>query len=168
MKFLPLFLTSTILEVAVESGALDASTRTQGEYILKANGAMLSNGRNDTCEDYDELISEASYSGLSAPAPKDYDEFASDMGVEQTIDANRARECLDCIEEAREYITNEVMVEDTYLTTRDLCKNKHKDCTFWSVLGECENNPAYMLVNCAPVCQSCEVSRLPFSFVEMP
>lgn len=152
----------------MESGALDASTRTQGEYILKANGAMLSNGRNDTCEDYDELISEASYSGLSAPAPKDYDEFASDMGVEQTIDANRARECLDCIEEAREYITNEVMVEDTYLTTRDLCKNKHKDCTFWSVLGECENNPAYMLVNCAPVCQSCEVSRLPFSFVEMP
>jgi hypothetical protein len=168
MKFLPVVLTSTLLVVAVESGALDASTRTQGECILKANGAMLSNGRNDTCEDYDELISETSYSDISAPAPKDYDEFGSDMGVEQAIDANRARECLDRIEEAREYMTNEVMVEDTYEKTRALCKNKHKACTFWSVLGECENNPAYMLVNCAPVCQSCEVSRLPFSFVEMP
>jgi hypothetical protein len=67
------------------------------------------------------------------------------MGVEQTIDANRARECLDRIEEAREYMTNEIMVEDTYENTRDLCKNKNKACTFWSVLGECENNPAYQL-----------------------
>lgn len=155
----------------MHSGALDdtgsSSTRSQaGQCILKKedDAVIVQSNSNKTRayfeEDDDAFISEASYSEVSAPAPKDSDEFGSDMGVVQTIDSTRAKECLDRIEEAREYMTNRVLVEDTFEKTRDFCQNKHKDCTFWSVLGECENNPAYMLVNCAPVCQSCEVRKL--------
>jgi len=35
------------------------------------------------------------------------------------------------------------------------CRNKHRSCSHWSLLGECENNPVYMLRHCAPSCQSC-------------
>lgn len=29
-------------------------------------------------------------------------------------------------------------------------------CVFWASLGECEANPAYMTMNCAPACKSCD------------
>ncbi len=42
-----------------------------------------------------------------------------------------------------------------YLTPR--CKNRHRDCAFWSLLGECDANPGYMLTKCAPVCNTCHL-----------
>ena len=29
-------------------------------------------------------------------------------------------------------------------------------CTFWASSGECEKNPSYMILQCAPACSSCE------------
>eukprot|EP00980_Cylindrotheca_fusiformis_P013383 scaffold3410_cov141-Cylindrotheca_fusiformis.AAC.26 len=127
----------------------------------------LGDANNSTCskqsfdeEEEEEVAGEASYSDISTPAPINYDELGSDFGVAQTIDSNLGQECLDRISETRDYMTNKVMVEDSYEKTRSLCENKHKDCTFWSVLGECEKNPAYMRLNCAPACQSCEMLHI--------
>ena len=35
------------------------------------------------------------------------------------------------------------------------CKNDHEQCAFWASIGECDVNPSYMKINCAPVCQTC-------------
>ena len=56
----------------------------------------------------------------------------------------------------KEYMANVVMADPSYESVRDKCLNQHELCSFWSFIGECENNPAYMKVNCAPACQSCE------------
>eukprot|EP00980_Cylindrotheca_fusiformis_P013380 scaffold3410_cov141-Cylindrotheca_fusiformis.AAC.23 len=163
--FAVLILLSILVTVA-KAAALDRSTNTQqttiGECMIPKTGeadvdgeVYLGNAMNSTCtkssEGEEEVAGEASYSDISTPAPMNYDEAGSDFGVAQTIDSKRGQECLDRIAEARDYMTNKVMVEDSYEKTRSLCKNKHKDCTFWSVLGECENNPSYMLLNCAPM-----------------
>ena len=56
----------------------------------------------------------------------------------------------------KSYMANVVMVEKSYKSVRDRCKNEHELCSFWAMLGECDKNPSYMKVNCAPACQSCE------------
>jgi prolyl 4-hydroxylase len=43
-------------------------------------------------------------------------------------------------------------------TTRDFrdgCRCYNELCAFWAAIGECEKNPGYMLLQCAPVCQTC-------------
>jgi len=32
----------------------------------------------------------------------------------------------------------------------------YHSCTFWASSGECEKNPSYMILQCAPACSSCE------------
>lgn len=62
-----------------------------------------------------------------------------------------------------EYMRTVVAVEDKYKDIREHCKNGNRLCTYWANLnadpapvgGECDKNPAYMLVNCAPACLSC-------------
>lgn len=55
--------------------------------------------------------------------------------------------------------TNTYMTEqfqnDTAKPYRDECKCRHELCAFWAAIGECEKNPPYMLLHCAPVCQTC-------------
>ncbi|KAL7560327.1 hypothetical protein ACA910_020251 [Epithemia clementina (nom. ined.)] len=35
------------------------------------------------------------------------------------------------------------------------CRNLNHDCLYWAVLGECDSNPKFMLVNCGPACMHC-------------
>lgn len=39
------------------------------------------------------------------------------------------------------------------------CLNLHAECTAWVSLGECQANPDFMLMQCAPACESCEEIR---------
>jgi hypothetical protein len=104
----------------------------------------------------DTFISEASYSSRT-PAPKTNTGLGADLGEPQQLDEKNAEEIRERIAAAREYMQTEVRMNSTYEKVRPMCKNNHQSCAFWSVLGECENNPGYMLVNCSPVCSSCEV-----------
>jgi len=36
------------------------------------------------------------------------------------------------------------------------CRNQHAQCLNWALQSECEHNPGYMLLHCAPVCFSCD------------
>ena len=100
--------------------------------------------------------SEASF---TSPAPKTTAGLGADMGEPQLLDSTYSNEIMDRIDEARRYLQKTVMVDDEkkYAKTKDICVNKHQSCAFCGVLGECEKNPGYMKVNCAPVCKSCEM-----------
>lgn len=37
------------------------------------------------------------------------------------------------------------------------CRNTDERCTYWSLLGECENNAGYMKLSCGPACFSCDM-----------
>jgi hypothetical protein len=127
--------------------------------VVNADDVVNSNGNNACTDDSNNtLTSEASFIDMSSPAPKVIGELGEDMGVPQNIDPRQAQATLDRLEEARQYMQNEVMVEAKYEPVRPLCQNKHESCTFWSMIGECDNNPGFMKVHCGPVCRSCEVS----------
>ena len=105
----------------------------------------------------DSFVSAESSFQVEAPAPlAEKEGLGSDLGVAQTLDAVHTEAMLKRVEDAQKYMQEEVMKEPRYEMVRDMCENKHELCTFWAVLGECENNPGFMQVNCAPVCRSCE------------
>jgi prolyl 4-hydroxylase len=126
-------------ECAIDSSCEDTGNAAQNEL----------EGEGD-----DFFISESSY---TSPAPKSTTGFAADLGEPQLLDATYSDEIFETVDRARSYVQNEVMVDEKYEKVRSICKYNHQNCAFWSVLGECENNPSYMKVNCAPICNSCEV-----------
>jgi prolyl 4-hydroxylase len=112
-------------------------------------------------EEEEEIVhGEASYvypQNHTVPAPRTFDGLGSDLGEAQHMDANHAAEIRQKIEDARAYVHGVVRNDETLKTVESLCKNNHPSCAFWSVIGECENNPGYMLTNCGPVCESCHM-----------
>lgn len=80
--------------------------------------------------------------------------LGADLGEIQTLDQTYSNKILQAIATGRTYYHEQV--EPNVTLTRITCRNKHSNCAYWSVLGECENNPGYMKVNCPIVCQSCD------------
>jgi prolyl 4-hydroxylase len=56
-----------------------------------------------------------------------------------------------------DYMTDVVATGAEYDAVRDECQNRHERCTLWATKGECEANPRFMKVQCAPACRSCEM-----------
>lgn len=83
-----------------------------------------------------------------------------DMGEAQRLHLD------DLVEETREIIDGtesyirDVVFGDTAKYDREVrkeCKNRNQDCSYWAAQGECEANPKYMKLHCAPACRTCEV-----------
>jgi prolyl 4-hydroxylase len=79
-----------------------------------------------------------------------------DLGVEQVIDAKRGDEVRARIQQAKEYVEERIAKDPKQRYLLEGCKMNHKNCAYWGVLGECEANPGYMKLQCAPVCGTCE------------
>ena len=81
------------------------------------------------------------------------------FGVKQSILDEATRKTITA---TIEYMNNEVYANpDKYPEgIAKNCRNQEGHCAFWASTGECKKNPAYLKVNCAPVCQSCD--RLDF------
>jgi prolyl 4-hydroxylase len=62
----------------------------------------------------------------------------------------------DIVDATIKYIEEKVLVDDSFKSVRKECKNRHPQCAYWASLGECENNPRYMTLQCAPSCQTCD------------
>lgn len=45
--------------------------------------------------------------------------------------------------------------DPNYLVILTNCKNQNADCALWASTGECDANPSYMTINCAPSCKTC-------------
>jgi len=54
------------------------------------------------------------------------------------------------------YVEQVVLKDDSYKSVRNECKNRHPQCAYWAAIGECEANPRYMVLQCAPSCQTCD------------
>ena len=159
MKFNSIFITLSTFYISHG----ESSRLTEGECVKNVwQEGVEYTEETITCisETNETETSEASFVDMTYPAPKVEDELGEDMGVPQLMDGRNAKESLERLEAARTYIENVVKVDEKYELTRDICKNKHESCTFWSTIGECDANPGYMKVNCGPVCFSCEVSML--------
>eukprot|EP00539_Tryblionella_compressa_P000048 CAMPEP_0178739980 /NCGR_PEP_ID=MMETSP0744-20121128/4345_1 /TAXON_ID=913974 /ORGANISM="Nitzschia punctata, Strain CCMP561" /LENGTH=397 /DNA_ID=CAMNT_0020392721 /DNA_START=74 /DNA_END=1267 /DNA_ORIENTATION=- len=121
------------------------------------NGSLASSA---TCMDNGvetaEVSAESSYFGVTSPAPDDTKKLGAEMGEPQAISGHLAAELIEKLEGDKQYFQNEVMVKDEFINVRDICRNKHELCAYWSLMGECDKNEGYMKVNCAPACRSCE------------
>jgi len=47
--------------------------------------------------------------------------------------------------------------DDRYANVFDDCVNLVPNCVFWAANGECDKNPNYMTMACAPACMTCDV-----------
>ena len=76
------------------------------------------------------------------------------MGVAQVTEVRGeidSAEILTAMEEVRRYM------ENLGTDPSDICKNKNKYCTIWSLKGECDRNTKYMNTNCPAACKTCEL-----------
>jgi hypothetical protein len=79
-----------------------------------------------------------------------------DMGVEQIITPGDESTIRKLLEKTEDYLRNVTGKDYETIRLLHLCKNKRAQCAQWAVKGECEANPNYMKLNCAPVCQTCD------------
>ena len=122
-------------------------------------GANEDIGKDD--KDDEDFITEATPPfNQTFPAPKTTNGFGNDLGEPQELDPTYSESIFERVQKASEYMQSKVMVEDLYKEVRSICRNEHRSCAFWAVIGECDNNPAWMHVNCAPVCETCEVRNV--------
>jgi prolyl 4-hydroxylase len=79
--------------------------------------------------------------------------------VKQSVLDNTTRKT---IAAAIEFMNNEVYANlDKYPEgIAKNCRNQEGLCAFCAATGECEKNPSYIRINCAPVCLTCD--RLDF------
>ena len=83
-------------------------------------------------------------------------EKSKEFGFRQIAAGKDAKATLVVIEESAQYMKD----EKTLALPKDIldnCSNKHEMCSFWAAVNECENNRAYMTVNCSPACKSCNM-----------
>ncbi|KAL3827246.1 hypothetical protein ACHAXA_004721 [Cyclostephanos tholiformis] len=85
----------------------------------------------------------------------------SRYGEAQAVEGNDAPKTLDVIRKTILYMENDIYGPNPkYKLSEEIlaeCTNKHKLCAFWAVIGECEKNPSYMKMKCAPSCQTCDL-----------
>lgn len=80
----------------------------------------------------------------------------TDFGVAQNIEGDSAAKVAKLLAESKIYMSTVVNVDPAYESVREGCQNHEEFCSFWATIGECDSNPAYMKLHCAPACQSCE------------
>lgn len=77
------------------------------------------------------------------------------FGIKQVVEGDEEQETLEVLLQTQGYIRNVVWAKPEYRSVRSICLNRHKQCAFWAATGECEKNPSYMALQCAPSCQTC-------------
>jgi len=83
-----------------------------------------------------------------------YDPYA---GVQQIFDGDDETiiKTQRVIEDMHEYMENTVFADPAFRSVRENCQNRQELCAHWAASGECEANPGYMKIQCAPACQTC-------------
>jgi len=75
--------------------------------------------------------------------------FGAEFGVEQTCSGETAAEVKRIVEETEKYY------EDVNDMIKPLCRNEKALCSYWALVGECEQNLNWMSTNCGPACRKC-------------
>jgi ShK domain-like len=79
----------------------------------------------------------------------------SSSSTKIAVAAHQAKARGECIPTSIDYSTFHCY--DTHDEDREdsMCVDRDADCRAWSERGECQNNAAYMLANCASSCDAC-------------
>lgn len=96
---------------------------------------------------------------ISLYAPFFYSDITeTPAGVKQQVAAGDEHgiKTQEIVDAANKYVEETVMKEDAYVKVRKDCKNRHPQCAYWAAIGECDVNPKYMTLQCAPSCQTCD------------
>ena len=115
------------------------------EFMRKA--CPQSCGFCSSDNDGDEYVAAAAADALAG--------LGAEYGEPQTAEGHREEETRALIAKTDEYMKTKVFVKEEYRSVRADCRNRDPLCSFWAVEGECEANPAYMTIQCAPACESC-------------
>lgn len=81
--------------------------------------------------------------------PSNLQYFDTDYGEPQEISGKDSAKIEKRIQDAEKYMKTKVAKLTMYHSVRDSCINRDKLCSKWAADGECENNPNWMLINCA-------------------
>lgn len=79
-----------------------------------------------------------------------------EFGVKQAAIGDTAPATLARIEATALYMRDEKTLSLPF-DILEKCVNQHELCSFWAVEDECEDNKAFMNLNCAPACFSCNL-----------
>lgn len=79
---------------------------------------------------------------------------SDDLGVHQYVmNDNQTNEL---INSSISYYESKILSNSNYVQKlRHACKNLYEQCSYWSTIGECVNNPVFMLSSCSLACKSC-------------
>jgi len=80
-------------------------------------------------------------------------------GKPQNVEGKDAKATLEVIQKTVDYMKNVVLMGEIDLDEAIVgeCTNKESLCAFWAAIGECQVNPGYMKLKCAPSCQTCDM-----------
>lgn len=78
-------------------------------------------------------------------------------GVKQEVSSGKeGQKTQEIVDASNRYVEETVLKDDAFKSVRKECKNRHPQCAYWAAIGECEVNPRYMTLQCAPSCQTCD------------
>lgn len=80
--------------------------------------------------------------------------------MKQNVHEDARENITKIIDEMKIYMKEEIVLNSNLAYLAPRCKNRHAECASWANHGECEANPTYMLINCAPVCKTCHMLDL--------
>lgn len=131
MRLLTSFFVLLFLNAVSESFA---ETSAEGE-VCKADGV---------CFPTEDAAHEYYFNGV---------DINVDFGEDQTVAGEAWEETLKLVDKTKDYMTL-VREDEGFEAVRDGCIVRNKLCSFWATLGECEANPNYMKLQCAPSCET--------------
>lgn len=93
---------------------------------------------------------------LAESSDSELTDVSATFGVPQRIEGSRKEDVALRIKKIAQYMASDT-VEELEENIRNNCQNRNDLCAFWAVIGECDNNKAYMATNCAPACETCHL-----------
>lgn len=84
-------------------------------------------------------------------------ERTAKFGAAQSARGDKKKETLDNVKAMLDYMEKSEDYLSLPSTIRQNCKNNNEFCSFWASIGECQNNIAFMKIQCAPACQTCHL-----------
>mmetsp|Transcript_26557 Transcript_26557/g.64757 ORF Transcript_26557/g.64757 Transcript_26557/m.64757 type:complete len:555 (-) Transcript_26557:135-1799(-) len=154
-----------------DKGECIANPSWMNQNCARSCGSCKKNQQRKTKE-YTVTTAEKNFdtSGMGLSADVILEESAS-FGEKQKADGGERQQTLERVKATIDYMSSEE-VENLSPAIKESCINRHELCAFWAILGECENNEAYMIIQCAPSCHSCNLidinERCPISEDAVP